>query len=300
MRLSDRAAPARLWRAFCLVAVVGSLLAPAAWAQASRPTARPPLISLGKPDPGDARKALEQLRRQGIEGNYYLELQVRIMPRRGAERLVLGRLWGGRNEIGPLTRVSLTPPDGAGAEQRLLIQNGRESGVWRWQPGRGPEQLGLEALLEPLVPDTELTAFDLQMPFIFWERFTYEGLRRFRGRPAHVIELQPPPDFAARHPEIGGVRVHLDSQFNALVQTELLDRRGAVLKTLSLVDLKKVDEQWIPKTFDLRDERTRNKTRVSVTAAALGLEFAGPLFEPAQLAEPVRPPAADRLTRIED
>ncbi|ACB77017.1 hypothetical protein Oter_3742 [Opitutus terrae PB90-1] len=300
MRFSGRAAPARLWRAFLLATLAGGLITPALWAQASRTTSRPPLISIGKPDPDDARKALEQLRRQGIAGNYYLELQVRIMPRRGAERFVLGRLWGGRNEIGPLTRVSLTPEDGAGGEQRLLIQNGRESGVWRWQPGRGPEQLGIETLLDPLIPDTELTAFDLQMPFVYWEQFTYEGLRRFRGRPAHVIELQPPPEFAARHPDIGGVRVHLDSQFNALVQTELLDRRGAVLKTLSLVDLKKVDDQWIPKTLDIRDERTRNKTRVSVTAAALGLEFAGPLFEPAQLAEAVRPPPEDRLTRIED
>jgi hypothetical protein len=95
------------------------------------------------------------------------------------------------------------------------------------------------------------------------------------------------------------VRVHLDTQFNALVQTELLGERDRVTKTLSLVDLKRIGEQWIPKTFDLRDEGTRNKTRVSVTAAALGLEFAGTLFEPAMLMEPVRPPDAARMTQIE-
>lgn len=290
--------PAMPWRAFFLVACVAAASLGSA-APASR--SAPPLSQFGKLDTAEARTALDQLRRQGIAGDYYLELQLRVMPRRGEERLIRGHLWGGRNAIGPLTRVALDGSAGAGAspELRLLVQNGRESGAWRWRNERGVEKLGVASLFEPLIPDTELTAFDLQMPFLFWDRFEYEGLARFRGRPAHVMVLRPPAEFAAKHPALTGVRVHLDTQFNALVQTELLGERDAVMKTLSLVDLKRIGEQWVPKTFDLRDERTRNKTRVSVTAAALGLDFAGTLFEPAMLADEVRPPDPARMTRIE-
>jgi hypothetical protein len=286
------------WRAFFLSAcLAGASLAPAAPASRSAP----PLSQFGQLDTAEARTALDQLRRQGIAGDYYLELQIRVMPRRGEERLIRGHLWGGRNAMGPLTRVALDASAGAVAspELRLLIQNGRESGAWRWRNDRGVEKLGVTSLFEPLIPDTELTAFDLQMPFLFWDRFEYEGLARFRGRPAHVIVLRPPTEFAAKHPALTGVRVHLDTQFNALVQTELLGERDTVTKTLSLVDLKRIGEQWVPKTFDLRDERTRNKTRVSVTAAALGLDFAGTLFEPVMLADEVRPPDPAQTTRIE-
>lgn len=291
--------PAIVWRAVFLPAVVALAVSSPANAQPGR-TAPPPLRQIGKLDPAEARAALEQLRRQGIAGDYFLELQVRIMPRRGEERLVAGKLWGGRNAIGPLTRVTLdgTADALAETERRFLIQNGRESGVWRWTPGGPPERLGLPSVFEPLLPDTELTAFELQMPFVFWDSFSYEGIARFRGRPVHVMVLRPPADFAAQHPAITGVRVHLDTQFNALVQTELLGEGRRVLKTLSLVDLKKVGEQWIPKTLDIRDERTRNKTRISVTAAALGLEFAPSLFEPAMLGESVPPPTA-QLERLD-
>ena len=94
------------------------------------------------------------------------------------------------------------------------------------------------------------------------------------------------------------MRIYLDTQFNALVQTELLGARNAVLKTFSLVDLKRIGEQWIPKTFDVRDDRTRDKTRLEVTAAGLNLDFSQTLFEPAQLAEDVRAPDESQLTRI--
>jgi len=257
----------------------------------------PPLHQTGKLDPADAKVALDQLRRLGISGNYYFEFDLRIMPRRGEERLVHGRLWGGRNQIGPLTRVSVLPSKGNDktSAQRLLIQNGPQPAVWRWDAKNGVEMLGVASLFEPIVPNTEVTAFDLQMPFIYWNDFVYEGVTRFRGRPAYVLLLRPPADFAAKNPSLTGVRVHLDTQFNALVQTELIGPKGAVAKTVSLVDLKKIGEQWIPKTLDLRDESTRNKTRLSITAAALNVEFSRALFEPAQLTDEIQPPSTKQL-----
>lgn len=290
-------APASLWRAF----FVSACLAAAAGQAAPSTNSAPPLARVGKVDQGDGREALQSLRRLGISGNYYLEIQLRVMPRRGDERLIAGKIWGGRNATGPVSRVSLALPGataGTTAERRLLIQNGPRSAAWRRDAGGAVEMLGVASLFEPLVAETEMTAFDLMMPFIYWNDFTYEGLTRFRGRPAHVILLRPPADFAVRHPELKGVRVQLDAQFNALVQFELLGAGDIVTKTLSLVDLKKVGDQWIPRTFDLRDERTRNKTRFDVTAAALGLDFSGALFEPAQLEVDVAPPPATAIKRL--
>ena len=103
-------------------------------------------------------------------------------------------------------------------------------------------------------------------------------ITKVRGRPAHVFVFRPPAAFAAQYPELGAVRVFLDTQYNAPTQIESLNRDARVVKTLSLLDLKKVGEQWIPKSFEVRDEMTRDKTRLSVNAAALGLALpsAGP------------------------
>lgn len=286
--------PAGMRRAFFFASLVvlGSTL------RAAPNTPAPPLKPIGRVDSAEARQALEQLRQQGIAGDCYLEFQLRVMPRRGDERLLDGKLWISRNASGSLTRVSLQPDRGL-PERRLLVQSGVQSAAWRWEAGKSVELVGVASLFEPLVPNTELTAFDLQTPFVWWNDFRYEGLARFRGRPAHVMLLRPPPEFAAKYPALQAVRVHLDTQYNALVQTELIGANGKVTKTFSLVDLKKIDDQWIPKSFDLRDEQTRNKTRLSVTGAALNLEFSKTLFEPARLGDEVRPPAADKIVPTE-
>lgn len=292
--------PARFGRAFFFALLLGAWERPAAIAAPSPTAAPPPIFNLGgQPDQEEGRKALEQLRRQGIAGGYYLEFQLRVMPRRGEEWTVPGRMWAMQNERGAVSRVEISTPGGEGT--RLLIQNGAQPAVWRTAGGSDGrvEQVGEAGLFAPIVPGTELTAFDLLMPFIYWTDFTYQGLERFRGRPTYVIVMRPPASFSSHYPQLTGVRVHLDTQFNALVQTELLGPGGAVAKTLSVEDLKKIGEQWIPKTIDLRDEATRNKTRFSVTAAALDLDFSAGLFEPAQLTDSFSPPAAARMESIQ-
>lgn len=290
--------PAYLRRAF--FATAAAVLTLPCFAAAPKPTVAPPLTQMGKSDPTEARALLEQVR-QGIPGNYYFEFQLRVMPRRGEERLIPGQLWGGRNEAGTVSRVVLNvdKSEHSTSERRLLIQGGRNAALWRWDAGGAVKPLGLASPFEAVLPETDLTAFDLQMPYLYWEKYTYEGLTRFRGRPTHVFVMQPPADFAAKFKDLTAVRVFLDTQYNAMVQTEILGVGKVVLKTLSLVDLKKVGDQWIPKTFDIRDEKTRNKTRFDVLAAALELDFSRMIFEPAQLSETVRPPADGKLTRLD-
>ncbi|HUL55080.1 MAG TPA: outer membrane lipoprotein-sorting protein [Opitutaceae bacterium] len=280
-----------------LVALPGAI--PAARAQKGE---RPPpsYVQLGKPDQEEGRAVLEQFRRQGISGDYYLEFALRVLPRHGAERVGRGRLWGTRNADGPVSRVSLRPPgSGAPSETRLLIQSGPHPAVWRWNEANGGavELLAVAAQLAP-VADTDLTPFDLQMPFLYWPAFVYEGLARKLGRPAYQFLFYPPDAVAGQFPALTGVRAFLDTQYTALVEVALIGEGNRPLKTLSILDLKKIGDQWIVESLDLRDERTRDKTRFEVTAAALNQQFPAAVFDPAHLAEPAAAPSGADLAAI--
>lgn len=253
---------------------------------------RPPVsyASFSKPDQEEGRRNLEEFRQQGINGGYFLEFQLRVMPRRGEERFVNGRMWGARNEQGPISRVELLTEK----TSRLLVQNGPKSRVWTWKAGGQVAEPGVGALFTPLA-GTDLTPFELQMPFIFWDDFVYEGVVPLRGRPARRFLLYPPENVIAQKPELTGIRVYLDSQFMALVQAEMIGGENKVLRTLSVMDLKKIDEQWMVKTIDLRDDVTRNKTRFSVKGAALGLIFSPQIFAPEHLKDTAMAPEPERV-----
>ena len=270
-------------------------------AQAQKGYQPPPnYAQYGKPDQEQGREILEQFRRQGIAGDYYLEFELRVLPRHGPERVLRGRLWGSRNASGPISRVSVRAPEaGAAPEVRLLVQSGASPALWRWneRSGGAAESPGVAALFEP-VAGTDLTPFDLQMPFLYWPEFVYEGLVRMRGRPAHQFLLYPPAAVTELHPALKGIRAYLDTQYTALVQAEFIGDEGRPLKVLSVIDLKKIGDQWIVKSIDLRDETTRNKTRFVVTAAALRQQFAPQIFDPARLAEPAAVPAGSELVTV--
>jgi hypothetical protein len=280
--------------------MAGNVLA-AASAAAQRAPAAPDTYGNARPlTQAQGREILEAFRAKGIAGQYFLDFQLRVLPARGPERLIAGRLWGTRNPQGELTRVAI---DTAAGEQRLLIQNGTRPGVWnRPAEANAPAaELGEAALFDP-VAGTDLTPFDLLRPFLYWGEVDYEGLTRVLGRPAHTYLLRSPAAFAAKYPALTGVRVYLDSQYEALVKTEYLGASGRVVKSMSVLDLKKLDlkergEQWIVKSIDLRNETTRNKTRFQVTGAALGQDFPPSAFTPAGLADKLAAPTG--LTRIE-
>jgi hypothetical protein len=263
---------------------------------------RPPeLAQAAKPGAAEAQRILEQFRRSGIRGQYFLQFELRTLPRRGPEAVYSGQWWGGRNERGAITRVELV--DGSGVPRRFLVQNGERPALWRFVGGV-VQQVGVAASFEPLIPGVEITAFDVQMPYLYWPDATLERLERIRGRPAYAYGFRAPSDVAQQNPDLGAARAFLDTQYNALMQTELVSAKGRVLKTMTLIDLKKIvdpqkgGEQWIPKSFDLRNETTRDKTRFVVSAAALDQEFPAAVFEPASLSQPARPAPQDRLVRI--
>ena len=256
---------------------------------------RPPAdyVQLSKPNQEEGRAFLAEFRQKGFRG--YLEFKLRVMPRRGTEWSREGRLWNDLFDDGPVSRIELLGEQslvhGHSSTLRLLLKGGNKSAVWRWEAGKENEAtiLGIDALFEPL-GETDLTAFDLQMPFLWWEDLVFEGLRKVRGRPANTYLFYPPSDFASRHAALTGVRVFLDTQFNALVQVDQIGEEGKLLKTMSVLDLKKVGAHWIVKSIDLKDETTRNKTRFIVTGAAMDQDFSPILFSPEALPHPIQRP----------
>lgn len=291
MSLFGKIAPAFLWRAFFVFSCATTLASAAAG-----PTAAPPLLQIGKPSDAEAQRIIKEFRESGIPGQFYWDVELQAMPPRGATKIFRGRIWGGRNSEGALFRIELT--DAAGGVRRLLLQNGEKAGVWRFINGQVNE-VEVEGWLEPLLPELEITAFDLLMPFLYWPNPTVERITRTFGRTAHQFLLRPPPDFAAKHPEITAARVYLDGQFSQPLQSELLGRGNRVTKRFSLIALKKVGDQTIPKSIDFRNEATGSKTRMLVTGVAFNLDFALTLFEPASLAEAIQPPAAGRIVRTD-
>jgi hypothetical protein len=283
--VSERSGRARSLHACGLILALCALLAPFA-----------NLAHAQAPSREDAAALLNRFRSSIWTEPTYAEFDLREMPRRGDEHIFHGRFWGARNDKGPVTRFEVD--GGVGIPRRILLQGGPDGGLWT-SNGPGAGIPSPDALLKPLVPGVEITPFDLlPMPYLYWLDADFIGVERVRGRQAYVFMLMPSADFSAGNPGIKAVRVYLDGQYEALEQSEIVGSGGPVTKTLSLLELRKVGELWIPKDVDVRTEGTRDKTRLTLTAVALGLHFDPSTFDPLRLGTPAAPPAAGQLTQI--
>jgi hypothetical protein len=240
-----------------------------------------------------ANDSLDRFRRSLWAEPIYLEFDLRQMPRRGDEHVYHGRLWGARNDQGPVTRLEIDVGAG-GFSRHVLIQSGPEPAVWVSEAAGAGRRDDHAAL----VPGLEFTPFDVQMPYLYWLDVTVAGTDRIRGRPAINFVFTPPADFAAANPGVRAVRAYLDAQYGALVQSEVTGRDGNLAKTLSLLELRKVGDRWIPKDVDVRNEATRDKTRLSVTAVSTGIAVDPAAFDPEQLGNPLSPPPLERIKRV--
>jgi hypothetical protein len=208
-----------------------------------------------------------------------------------------GRFWGSRTERGPATRFELDVGHG-GFTHRILVQGGADGAIWTSDgPGGGVSNVG--AILAPLVTGVEMTPFDvLPMPYLYWLDFDLVAVERIRGRTAYAYVFTPPGDFAARFPTVMSVRAYLDTQYDALVQSEIAGPPGHISKTLSLLELRKVGDRWIPKDIDVRNEATRDKTRLTLTAVSVGVALDPAAFDPGHLGSDVARPPAARVIRV--
>lgn len=275
---------------FCALTALVGLLPQVASGQHKTNRPEPRYVSVGEPDPARGREIMTTFRQLGLPGDYFLEFNLEVLPRRGEKVIVPGRMWGSRNVIGPVSRMDLAAT-ALGPHSQLITQNGKTSEAWRLREGidESPQSLGDEEAMANL-GGTGLRLFELQMPFIYWDDYIFEGATRIRGRTVHAFLMYPPESFSAAHPEVVAVRLHLDVNFHALMQAVILGEGEEPLRKLTVLDLKKLGDQWIVKSIEVRDEVTRDKVKFEVNGATLGLDFLPQLFAPEELGHEIASP----------
>ena len=230
-------------------------------------------MGVHKIDHAEGLKRIEHFRNQRLNGDYSLKFELQHKPRKGKQISYSGILWGTWNTQGPLVRVALWAENPEAAPLNFIIQGGPNPKFWKSVNGGSFVALKKEEIFEPLLPGLIYTPFDLLSPYAYWDEMDYEGVKRIKGRPAHLFLMSPPEALMQANPELGPVRMALDADFNAIIQADWLTPQGDKARAFKILNIKKTQGEWILKTVDLVDEKSHDKTRFNVTAAALGLSL---------------------------
>ncbi|HKK17898.1 MAG TPA: hypothetical protein VJ952_04380, partial [Opitutales bacterium] len=199
----------------CLFAAVGLFFALAP-VFAQRPSDNIVKPGMERIDQEEGARRLEAFRQQRLEGDYVFEFQLEHKPRRARTVRYNGIMWGSWNDQGAVTRFKIFSPDSRESEPaglvELITQNGPEPKAWiRDHASKDFKRVEGEALFEPILPGLVYSVFDLQMPFVYWDNFVYEGPSLIgASRIAQDFLMLPPADSESARQDIKGVRVSLD------------------------------------------------------------------------------------------
>lgn len=250
-------------------------------------------------DQAEGQRLIEAFRRQRLIGDYIFDFELEHRPFRGKEKTYQGTLWGSWNAEGPINRLVLYPDlQRTSFQLGLLTQGGRTPELWQVEAGGESQKLALAKMTQPLIDGFLFTPFDVVMPFVHWPESVYEGSKRVRGHPAHLFQMTPPESFKKDHPEVAHVRIVLHARYNALMNVDVLDASGKVIRSMKMGSFKKVNEQYIIKTIDLKDKVTGDVTRFRVRAAAVGLRLPIGLFDAEDFAAGIPQTPEYRMQRL--
>lgn len=218
---------------------------------------------------------------------YSLQFQLRHMPRRGNETVKTGILYGPFLGCG-VSRLSVVRDSQKNNFFNFLLKNGKDPKFWNVTSNElQPILISPEESLAPLVQGMNQTAFDLLMPFVFWNG-EYKNSGKVAGRPAHIFSFTCPPWITKVKPHWQNITLALDDAYDAPLRVEILGKSQIAERTLILRKFKKVGNRWIVKEIDCHDRKSRSVTRMTVTSAALGLDLDQTLFLPENLVQPIR------------
>lgn len=240
-------------------------------------------------DPEEGARRLEAFRSQRLKGDYFFEFELEHRPSKSSRKLrYQGQMWGTWNADGPLTRFVIYPDIkdedvsvAAFAPVDLIVQNGPEAGVWRRDASGDFALVEGDAIFEAVIAGLIYSPFDLQMPFIYWNSYIYEGPSLVgASRVGQRFLMQPPVGSASLASGISGVRISLDDNYNALWRVEVLGSNQLVRSRFSVKSFKKLQEQYIVKRITLTEYPSKDSTSFEVKAASLNLSLAQDLFDP--------------------
>ena len=226
-------------------------------------------------DPAQGVEVLEAFRSARTAGDYIFHFVMENRPHKGKSETITGTMagtWNARGEA--VTRCDLYMTREI---VHLLYQGGIDGKIYKASNEDQAALLDDEATQQPIVEGLTFTPFELQMPFLFWTDYVYEGTKKLLGRPAHYFILYPPGNF--EHPEICAVRVAIDADFMVMLMAEELGSDGQAIKEFRINGFKKIDGQWIVKEIDLVDRQSKNRSRFKVIEADVALDLAESIFK---------------------
>jgi len=236
-------------------------------------------------DQEEGAQRLASFREQRLDGDYVFEFQLEHKPRSAPTVRYDGVMWGTWNESGPLTRLQILPrrADETSTPEPLvdlIVQNGVQPRAWRKNDRGNFELMQGEALFEPILPEVVYSVFDLLMPFIYWEKFIYEGPDLFgASRVAQNFLMLPPEGSESERQGIKAVRIGLDDTYNALWRVEILGEEDEVRSKFAVRSFKKVQEQYIVNRITLTEYPARDATTFRVIEASVGLLIDEAMFD---------------------
>ncbi|MEM1222729.1 MAG: hypothetical protein AAGH40_08190 [Verrucomicrobiota bacterium] len=238
-------------------------------------------------DRDEGERRLAAFRRQRLRGDYCFNFQLEHLPRREKTVRYNGTMWGTWNEQGALTRFQISKTALGSSETspdlflEVIIQNGANPSVWKRRTSdENFERISGDQLFEPLISGIVYSPFDLQMPFIFWDEFEYEGPVRVKSRIVQRFLMLAPDDPIYESRGIDAVRLSLDDTYDALFVVEVVGEEGKELSRFDVENFKKVQGQYIVKSITLKDHVSKDRTRFIVKEASVGLDLDPLIFDP--------------------
>jgi len=244
-----------------------------------------------KIDAEEGAKRIASFRAQRLNGDFCFKFQLEHKPR-GSSRTVRynGVVFGSWNQRGPVSRFQLYPEPVKRGETvevspiDLIVQNGVSPEVWIRHGADAPfARIEDGALFEPIFDGVIYTPFDLQMPFIYWDDYTYKGPANILSRIGQRFLMKPPQgSWSARH-GISGVQIALDDMYYGLLGVKVFGVDGEPRSEFTLRSFQKVQGQYIVKEIVLSEVdrgKVQGSTGFKVKEASVGLIFDAAVFNP--------------------
>lgn len=243
-------------------------------------------------DEEEAARLLTFFRAQRPTENFCFQFQLLHKPRRGRTVSYKGFMYGSFNEQGPVSRFKLFQEKvgnelpGSLSPIEIIVQNGPSPKAWvRHQDSAPFTLIDDDSLFEPIFEGVLYTPFDMQMQFIFWDRYSYEGPSRVLSRIGQNFLMFPPADSLAERNGLHAVRVAIDDTYYALLRAEVLEDEDQVRSRFTVRGIKKIQDNYIVKEIEIKNMITKDATTFKVKAACLGLKFTDSTFDPDDPAE---------------
>lgn len=108
-------------------------------------------------------------------------------------------------------------------------------------------QLDGDPLQQRILTDYPICIFDLELPFLNWKNFRYEGIGTLSGRQVQRFTLLPPEEFSGKS-EIASVAVAIDASFGYPIGWTAYNASGKIIREFRVRSFKQNSKgEWFVK-----------------------------------------------------